>query len=261
PFIDKIVNPLIVDESTQIAALRTGAIDLQTEAGITYEDTLKGSCPELIMKGKTGTMMYFLSLNVTKEPYSNKEVRRALMIALDREAIGEALFPGGDVYSGWPVGKSVFGVYTPIDELPPETQELFEYDPDLAKDMIADEYPEGLTGLEIVTKPGFDADIASMILAYWADIGVEGKVLATDAATYSAMIRTNEHQCHISTQGINNPISALSLQYMPPFTKSNPAMYENPDFTKRYEEAVQIVNAVERKAMLKELTVFAIDTV
>ncbi|GAI26075.1 unnamed protein product, partial [marine sediment metagenome] len=49
PFIDKLVYPFIKDESTKIAALRTGKIDFMSEIPLRYEDTLKQTCPNLIV--------------------------------------------------------------------------------------------------------------------------------------------------------------------------------------------------------------------
>ncbi|GAJ03263.1 unnamed protein product, partial [marine sediment metagenome] len=60
PFVDKVIYPIIPDESTQIAALRTAKIDHWPRVPLVYEDSLADTCPEMIrFKWLSGRVVQF----------------------------------------------------------------------------------------------------------------------------------------------------------------------------------------------------------
>ena len=66
-----------------------------------------------------------------------------MAIGTDRDSIGTALYGEGNYILH---GFASYGgpTYTYLEDLPPETQKLFKYDPELAKKMLAEAgYPKG----------------------------------------------------------------------------------------------------------------------
>jgi len=261
PFVDELVWPIIPDESTQIAALRTGKIDVFYTVPPEYTDTLTQTSPELLRSPWPHVTMKFVALRCDRPPFNNKEVRRAMMIAIDREAIMRAVFDEGDIY-GWPISAALTGAYTPRDELPTETAELFDFDPDKARQMLADEgYPDGITGVEIAagTREQDQVDMATMVAAYWADIGVEATVKPMETTAYSAYMQSGEHDSYVSNASNANPLRTFATIFVP--ATGNRSYYDNPYFTELLREAEQTVDAVERDVLLKELAVIGLDDV
>ncbi|GAJ07787.1 unnamed protein product, partial [marine sediment metagenome] len=104
PFIDELVLAIIPDESTQIAALRTGKLDIMggflSPVSLRYEDTLRATCPDLSIERAPGDWCHLLTFNIlNSEIVSDKNIRRALTIATDRETIATAAWVAGDVHS------------------------------------------------------------------------------------------------------------------------------------------------------------------
>ncbi|GAH68845.1 unnamed protein product, partial [marine sediment metagenome] len=87
PFVDTLVLPWIADESTQIAALRTGRIDWMYNVPLMYRDTLEQTCPGLLLVPIPGGNVRFVDLRCDHEPFDDVNVRRALMIGTDIESI------------------------------------------------------------------------------------------------------------------------------------------------------------------------------
>jgi peptide/nickel transport system substrate-binding protein len=263
PFIDEWVYPIINDESTRIAALRTGAIDIYYPTPLIYKETLDATCPKMLKNPWNHVIMATVSLRCDREPFNNKEVRRAMMIAIDRKAVMTAIGIGGDIY-GWPVSSGVTDVYTPIDELPASTQELFVYDPVKAKQMLVDAgYPDGFE-VEISTfTQEFSISTGEMIVNYWAEIGVKATVKPRERAALEAYVRAYKHDCITTNQANNFLLSAIEQAFIPaiPTTYGNVACYDNPKLTALYEKASQTVDAGARNAILKELAVMALDEV
>ena len=269
PFVDELVWPFIPDQSTRIAALRTGAIDVSYAVPLEYTDTLKATSPELLTCRWPHTSMHGVALKCDREPTSNKEVRRALMIAIDREAIVRATLKEANMY-GWPINQGAVSIFTPIDELPPETQELFEYDPDKARQMLADAgYPNGFDLGEIVVPSHFvtGIDMITMVAAYWGEIGVEVTPKPMDPAGTAAYRRSGDYICIEWGASNGSPLTTFRQSFFwgpgvsKPTSEENSAYYHNPYLDTRYQEALQTVDTVERDAILKEIAVIALDDV
>lgn len=78
---------------------------------------------------------YFYMFNTTREPLDDVRVRKALAMAIDRELIAETVTQGVYIASTSLVPPDTLGYYPP---------ELFTYDPDQAKQLLAEAgYPNG----------------------------------------------------------------------------------------------------------------------
>jgi ABC-type transport system substrate-binding protein len=63
-------------------------------------------------------------------------------------------------------------VYTPFDEQPPEVQQIFTYDPDEAKTLLADAgYPNGFK--ITMTCQSANADELSLLKSYWEKVNID----------------------------------------------------------------------------------------
>ncbi|GAH72520.1 unnamed protein product, partial [marine sediment metagenome] len=77
------------------------------------------------------------------------------------------------------------GVYTPLEELPAESRLLYDYNPDLAMDMLATEgYPDGFEMDFYCTTDTESMDFAALLQNEWAKIGVTVNIVAHDYVTY-----------------------------------------------------------------------------
>ncbi|GAI82457.1 unnamed protein product, partial [marine sediment metagenome] len=121
------------------------------------------------------------------------DVRRALMIAIDREAVHRAVFgPGGDMNT-YPQAYLVPDVWTPPDELPASVQETLVYDPVEARRILVNAgYPEGEEAFIlkfIANSLSLDfIDMASMVKEYWADIGVTLTMETMEPTAYTRLL-------------------------------------------------------------------------
>lgn len=271
PFVDKLIFPIITDESTQIAALRTGRLDILHTVPTMYEDTLARTSPELIKYGVI-VKPQVIALNMQSEILSNRDVRRALMIAVDREAINKAVWgPGGD-WNAFPVASIVPDVWTPIDELPASAQETLVYDPVKAKQMLVKAgYPDGFS-LKMILNAAVAAniDIASMVKGYWAEVGVTLRLDTMEATAYTRLLWGKgsagtpgvlpEVDYDTLIQGDaphDAPIRALGNSFTP--SGRNFAHYYSDDFMEQFNLAMKTVDEAERNAILKKLNVIGLD--
>ena len=100
--------PIIPDESARIAAIRDGRVDFTTFENPDVQRML-GSNPQVEIEVQQTTNYYRLDVNALKEDsaFFDKQVRQAMNLALDRDAINDFVF-GGSTAVDYPV-PAAFG--------------------------------------------------------------------------------------------------------------------------------------------------------
>ena len=212
PFISKLIYPIIPDVSTQIAAVRVGKIDWHPFVQMLNQKTLAQTSPTLIQdKYFYGKVDYF-KINRQNSKYLNKlAVRQALMIGTDLKAMSNFLYYDGPIVS-WPLGPQVPG-YTQLSDLPAADQQLFQYNPTLAKQMLATAgYPNGFTISLFTDSLQYHSDLASTAVAMWAKIGVTLEIKIQDSAAMTTASNTVGYPDLLySSSTVVNPLTVLNL--------------------------------------------------
>jgi peptide/nickel transport system substrate-binding protein/dipeptide transport system substrate-binding protein len=148
-----------------------------------------------ILKAQALNISY-LAFNLRKAPVDRREVREALDIAIDRDALFKVLFPRGDAMqavSAFP--PAVPGYNTALRN---------EYDPDRARLLLAGAgYPKGFTidlwALPVARPTNPDGQLmAQMIQADWARIGVRARIVSYEWGEYLKRANQGEHQVYMS---------------------------------------------------------------
>jgi peptide/nickel transport system substrate-binding protein len=190
PYTDGVKFLIIPDVSTQEAAMRTGKADQYV---FNWDSSLIKNNPE-ILRAKALTLAsggaYFIKFRVDKtdQPWSNIKVRQALHMAVNYEAIKNGFYGGyAEIYSypapAIPESKDFF---VPMNELPQNVQDLFKYQPDKAKQMLADAgYAKGFD-IEVICRTQ-DIDLLSIVKADWAKIGVNLIITPKDNTVYTSI--------------------------------------------------------------------------
>ncbi len=263
PFVDKLVRPIISDATTRLAALRTGKVDLDYAVEWKFKDSLAQTNPELKRWRWLDSSPESLALRLDRPPTDDKRVRYALSMALDREAMRQALFNGEAEILEFPF-PSFWGeqYYTPLEKLPAETREQFEYNPDKAKQLLAEAgYPNGFKLELVYSATGtLQGDIAAMVADFWKKIGVETELRPLEYASYysAMMARTYENTYLLST----DPGTPLAIMRKLGETgqRWNPAIFSDPWFDETLAKALLEMDDAKLAAMLKELNVYLLDS-
>jgi len=193
PYFDGVKMLIIPDVSTRLAALRTGKIDVLF--GLTWDDarSLMQTNPELKHNEYVSSSPQQMHFRVDRPelPIYDVNVRKALCMAVDRQAIANDYYSGHANLLAWPVAPFPefikAGTYRPLETLPESTREQFEYNPEKAKKLLdAAGYPNGFK-LETICYSAEQSDLASIVAGYWAKIGVKLDIQVKEYTVWSSI--------------------------------------------------------------------------
>ncbi|MEE2059131.1 ABC transporter substrate-binding protein [Rhodococcus artemisiae] len=167
----------ITDENARLNALRSGQVDLiPARPGQIDDVEALAQQPQYRVYSFPTAMYYSMVFDIGREGVDDARVRQALNHAVDRESINEGLMNGKCSPTSQPLVSGVVGHN-------PDVENLYEYDPEKARQLLREaSIPEGFR-LRIVYISGL-SPIQEMITALQAqlsDVGVDVEILAMPA--------------------------------------------------------------------------------
>ena len=147
-------------------------------------------------------------------PFDNGNVRRAAMIGTNlMEFKRSAMVPDTPLLFHPVIPQDPS--YIPLEELPENIQILFEYDPTLAKEMLAQEgYPDGFkTKLHIDAEQVQWHDKAALLKDQWSKIGIDVEIISEPYAIYKdrgfPIPEVQYHGLYADSGGNANPVGSI----------------------------------------------------
>lgn len=257
--LDGIKFNLIEDANAAYSAYQTGECQMIKDVPTEEIPSLKDS-DDFHVEPIIGT--YYLSLNLQKEPFNNKQVRQALSLAIDRDYVANTLMQG--TYS--PAGNLVGPGWKDTDGSDfsenanggKEYISTTDYDANLqkAKDLLKEAgYADG-KGIPKITYSTNDAGYHKVVAEYlqkaWGELGIDVDVEVVEWASFTPMRRNGDYMS--SRNGwvgdYSDPSNILEL-----FTTdngNNDGKYSNPEFDAVIEKSRTTTDAAERSAALHE---------
>jgi peptide/nickel transport system substrate-binding protein len=241
PYVDRMKCLLIADRATIMSGLRTGKIDV--EWSVTWEDAdaIQRGRKDIMVKTTPRASSPVFKPRWDHEPFTDVRVRRALNLCIDREAIKETVWGG----YGWMYTSMVYPAfanwYTEYEDLPENVTQWLVYDPDQAKELLAEAgYPNGFT-THIDTCEYYAAGYAEVFQAYLKDIGITAEIRTHERGAYNSLRYGKQHEQIILhwNSGYAEPLQ-LAGQWSDPAHKFNLACTNDPIFNEMYQETLTI---------------------
>lgn len=260
PLNEKVVYHLIKDEVSAVAALRTGEVDIMEGIRWQFIDQLKQSVPELEIRSAVSPEGTYIALRTDQPPFDDVRVRRAMNLAVNQEQILSSLLNGEGRLLNYPY-SSRWDLYTPIEELSPKGQALFEYKPEKAKELLAEAgYGDGLEfTVTVCSCSPYHMDAVALLQAYYQRVGVTMNVRPLEYGAFRSQMRAeNQTAGYLLNNSEGNPFAVLRKSYVTGQTW-NPSFYSNQEFDDKYWAAVGERDADKRAQMQTELNQFIIE--
>lgn len=187
PYADGVKYYVIPDLSTQLSAFRTGKAEWITGNTAREDgDTLLKTNPDLkFVKVISDPICIGMRQDVPGKPYHDLRVRRALMMATDMQGILNGYYGGQGEILDVPARKLYPSIYTPLDQLPASTQELYNYNPEMAKQLLSDAgYPDGFKAGLIIQASSQIQDMAEIIKSQWAKVNIDVEIQPKETGVF-----------------------------------------------------------------------------
>ncbi|HWV23129.1 MAG TPA: ABC transporter substrate-binding protein [Thermomicrobiales bacterium] len=246
PKLAGMVYKILPDESSRVAAIRTGEIQLTSLVDPISVDTVKGSDGVSVIN-QDSTDYYLLGLNCKQAPFDDVKVRQALSMAIDRQAIIDSVFFGQGQESG-PIVPTMGDWANPLEDLP-----NYQVDRDAAKALLEE---AGQSGLSFKITVGANrqefVNIALVIQDQLKEIGVNAELDQVEWGTFIDKWVSRDFQSFVSFNGSgNDPDSALYAALTTDGT-TNAFQFSDPDVDKLLNEGRTLADHDERKKVYQE---------
>lgn len=234
PQIDGIEMFIVSDADTQRMMFERGEVDV---FNFDYAETqlqwfLDNGYEDQIVSGSRAGTYYFM-FNTALEPLNDVNVRKALQMSVDRQAILDAIYSGeGHVLSTF-IPEGVLSYNADAEAIP--------YDPDQAKQLLADAgYADGFDmELAIMADSKTSQDISTIIASYFGQVGVRATVTPYDEASYYAIRKDGELPSYYNSWSAdyNDPDNFLDTFFAEHNTVGRSVNYDNREILDLIEEA------------------------
>ncbi len=217
PYVDKMSYRIIKDEATQYAALRTGKLDIAETVRWQAVEELKKSAPALKWSRNLAMIGQHMALRVDTKPFDDVRVRRALNMAIDKRAIVKEYYGGNAELLAYPQHPDYLGYHEPLEAMPAAVQELFNYDPEKAKKLLAEAgYPKGFTfKVQVCSCNPNNMDLIPVVGAYLEQVGVKIEIQPMEYGAFlSAMTSKKNAPGYFMDNSPTNPTTAIRKSFI-----------------------------------------------
>lgn len=267
PCIDRLIFRIIPDEQTQVAALQTGEVDFLPNIPGASVPTFEGN-PDFTISIAEQDSLFQMFFNLENPKYQDVQVRQALMIAIDRQAVVDIVRQGYGV-----VHNSHFDHVVPFYEQ--DKLGGYDYDPDRAGELldeagISDTDGDGIRDVDgepwvvniLSFAGGFRdySDYAVVVQAYWEDIGIQTELELRDLSTMVEQIyqeRKVDKPFEVLTSGWSvigpEPNSYANFYIWTDALGPNIANYRNEEVNNLFEQARTETDFDTRMAIYEQI--------
>lgn len=189
--IDKLVFAITPDASVRLQKLRTGECHLAIDPSPADHEAIKKDA-KLKLMTQAGLNVAYFAMNVTKKPFDDVRVRRAVNHALNRKAYIDAIYLGGAEVAKNPIPPTMWSYNKSIKD--------YDYNPEKAKQLLkeaglAEGFSTDLWAMPV--SRGYNPNgkkMGEMMQADLAKVGIKAKIVSYDWPTYLAKSKVGEHQ-------------------------------------------------------------------
>ncbi|NBN62273.1 ABC transporter substrate-binding protein [Pannonibacter tanglangensis] len=175
--LDKVTVKHMPETASRITALKTGEADIVTNIAPDQLAMIEQD-PDMKAFGAPTALFHVMIMNQNHPKLKDARILQALSLAIDRDALNEALWLGKAVVPASHTMEEFGELYMP--EL-----KTFEYNPEKAKQLLKE---AGYDGSEITfdTAAGYYTNgllATQAIMEMWAEVGIKGKINVGDKWT------------------------------------------------------------------------------
>jgi peptide/nickel transport system substrate-binding protein len=262
--VTEVIYTPIRSDATRVAALLSGDVDLLTDLP-TQDVARMRTDPKIKILDGNEVRTIFIGLDQFsnelkyadvkgKNPFKDIRVRKALNLAVDREAIRRVTMRGLSIPAAIMIPPGVHGYSTDLDKVAP-------VDVEGAKKLLAEAgYPNGFSFQLDCPNNRYvnDEEICQALVSMWAKAGLKVKLLAQGMGPFIAKVQNFDMDAYMLGWGVANfdanytLVSLLHTKTSGAAGSFNLGRVSDPKLDKLIEAADVELDTAKRDAMLRE---------
>ncbi len=189
--LDQLVFSITPDASVRYAKLKAGECHVMPYPNPADIEQMRSEAG-IKLESQEGLNVGYLAYNTEKEPFTDARVRRALDMAINKDAIIEAVFQGAGSVAKNPLPPTLWSYNDELEDR--------KFDPEAAKALLAEAgHPDGLKtniwAMPVQRPYNPNARrMAEMVQSDWAKIGVQAEIVSFEWGEYLKRSKDGEHQ-------------------------------------------------------------------
>ncbi len=261
PYMDGIEFTIIRNRSTRVLAFIAGDFDMTYSTDITIPllKDVKSQAPNAICEVRPTNVSRNLIVNRDKAPFDDPKIRRAMMLALDRQAFIDILSEGNDDIGGamLPPPEGLWG-------MPPEVlQTVVGYGPDVqanreeARKLMRElgYGPDKRLPVTVSTRNiEIYRDPAVILIDQLNDIYIDGELEVVETSLWHAKVARKDYSVGMNLTGVG--VDDPDVNFYENFacnSERNYTQYCNPELEKKFDEQSMEMDIEKRKKMVWEI--------
>ncbi|MEP3330070.1 ABC transporter substrate-binding protein [Sedimentitalea sp.] len=252
---DVVVFRPITDANTRVAEMLAGGIDMMVEVPPTSLSQFEGDA--FTVAQQAGPHVWFLILNAKEGPFADVRVRQAANYAINKEAIVNDVLEGTAEVAAGPTPPAFAWAYN-------ADLEPYPYDPDKARELLAEAGAEGAELTFYVTEGGSGMlDPIAMGTAIQADLAAVGLNVSIETYEWNTFLgevnpglegkADMAEMAWMTNDPDTLPYLALRTGAWPDQGGFNSGYYSNPKVDELLEAARTATDQAERARLYQEM--------
>ncbi|MFC8047211.1 ABC transporter substrate-binding protein [Nocardia sp. NPDC057353] len=241
--LDEVEIIQIAETEARMNAFRSGAADVAHEMSYLQASTLAGDPDARVIVPPAGLMGAF-QMRVDMAPFDDVRVRQAMRLAVDRQAMADALY-----YGYGEVGNDLYGKGAPFyhDRLPQR-----QYDPERARALLREAGKENLT-VTLPTADGLPGQVeaATLFAEHAAKAGITIRLESVPADTYFSQVSGEQPLTQVGWW--NYSLDYFYGQTATSASPSNGTGWRRPEWDATFAAARAAMDPARRAALYAEL--------
>ncbi|MBI2906829.1 MAG: hypothetical protein HYX92_04135 [Chloroflexi bacterium] len=259
PYLDGIRFYIMGDAATRLAAFRTGRVKMTTLGAsaishVEAETVRKEMADSAVVQDYRAQTRFMFVSRITKAPWSDIRVRKAIDLAFDRQAAIKVNFNVGTVGAAMDP-KGMWGI--PEEEMKqrPGYRQPKDDDVAQAKRLMAEAgYPTGLKATMLTRSMAAHVRMATIAKDQLAKIGIDAEMDLQEGTVVEALWQRRAFEIAPTSfsDPLDDPDVALSSYYVTNGAR-NYADFSNKEIDELFEKQARTLDAAERRKLVRHI--------
>lgn len=261
PYLDDLSFKILPDESSRVAALRSGNVD-GADVSADVARTLSRDSNLVVLRGITSSPRVLqLTIKGDGKPWGDKRVRQAMSKAIDRQDLIDKVYGGNAELTG-PIAPGYGNWPLPNDTL----KKAYAYDPDGARKLLADAgFKDGFE-FQINTLSAADyPNLAQVLQEQFKKVGIQVKIVPEESAIFSKRYTDGTFEGFLNGKGMRADPTGFVVEFADFQTSLGKVWFaegkgwHNDELTKQYQAATVTLDQKQRLPQIQRAQELILD--